>query len=269
MRLAALLAGVAAMLPEAGALAQDAPPLAQGWDFDPGAASGRATVASLTFESGAGVAVQCHRGLLNTAILGLPAAAPGEINAYGQRGLTVLLNGEPVQQSWRASPGSTTAVAAMPGRLARRLKVGGTLSVVTVPGDSGALVRRFEISIPADPASIDRVLEDCGAPGETTHDAVPFVDPADLTEEVWRGAHLFLIRNIDREGRAEVSCVFAPEGRVRDCVVESESTRGLGRRIIHNQGRVRFPFAPEVAQRAEGRLIYLAIIQTQTDGDRR
>lgn len=268
MRFAAVLAGALAMVPVTAALAQSAPPSPEGWDFDPGAAGGRAAVASLTFESGAGVAVQCHRGLLNTAILGLPAAAPGEITVHGQRILTVLLNGEPVQQGWRASPGSTTAVATMPGRLARRLKAGGVLSVVTVPGESDAPVRRFEIAVPADSASVDRVLEDCRAPVETAHDTVPFVDPADLTEEVWRGARLSGLTPAESEGRAEVSCIFAPSGRLRDCLVESESRRGVGRQVLRNRSEVRFPFSAEAAQRAEGRLIYLVITQTPMDGDR-
>lgn len=263
-RLDALLGGLIALAP-AVALTQETPIPAGGWDFDPGAAGGRAAVASLTFESGAGIAVQCHRGLLNTAILGLPTPAPGEIDAYGTRQLTVTLNGEPVLQNWRASEGATTAVAAIPGPLARRLKTGGVLSVTTVPGDSGAPVRRLEIPVPADPSSLDRVLEDCGAPTETAHDTVTVVDPADLTPEVWRRARMFDMADADREGRVQVSCIFAPEGRVRDCIVESESARGLGRRVLRGRGRVRFPFSLEAAQRAEGRLIYLNIIQTQVD----
>lgn len=238
-----------------------------GWDLATDAGNGRTVVASVTYESGAGVAVQCHDGRLSTAIMGLPAAHPGEIDAQGRRALTVTLDNEPVSRGWKAPAGATVAVAVMPGSLARRLRQGGTLSVTTIPHDSGAPVRRLELSLPRDTDGVNRALTACGAPIVSDHDAIPLLEPDMLTADIWRRGRLFTPPP-GEVGQVDISCIFAPEGRVRDCQTESESSPGLGARIIRGQRRVHFPLDEDTARAVEGRLIYFTVVQVEVENSR-
>lgn len=154
MRAAAL--GLGTLLLAGPASAQD------GWDLDVSPA-GDVTVASVTYDGGVGLAVQCRSGILDVAILGLPAALPDEINEYQTLILFTGFDATALEEApWKASPDSGVALSALPQRRARALKRGGVFLVRTSPPPGASTPRRLEIPLPTDGAAIDRTLEACG-----------------------------------------------------------------------------------------------------------
>jgi hypothetical protein len=248
------------------ALALAGPAFAQdtgdGWDLE--TTPDGALVASVTYEGGVGLAVQCRAGELATVVLGLPAAAVGEVDGHQSRQLAAGFDPDAlVDEGWRSAPDGTAAFAHQAGRQARKFKVGGTLTVRTIPGDSGAPSRRLDIPVPSNGAGVDRVLEACGVATADDRDRLPLVGRL-LSAQDWRRTRSFeMPAPASAEGggqlQVEVSCIFAPAGRVRDCRVESESHPGLGERLLRDAPNVRFGFDPEGAAAVEGRLIYMVV----------
>lgn len=241
------------MLPASQTAAQD------GWDFDVSPA-GDVTVASVTYEGGVGLAVQCRNGLLDVAILGLPAALPDEVDQYQARTLFTGFDAAALEEgAWKASPGSTVAVSWIPQRRARALKRGGVFMVRTAPPPGAATPRRLEIPLPSDSAAIDRTLEACGQKTVDPRDELLLLEDIMSVEE-WRATRSFEMppSSSGAHTRVEVSCIIADAGRVRDCQVESESEPGLGARMLRDQGNVRFRLR-ESAQAAVGRVIYMVV----------
>ncbi|MFA4893859.1 hypothetical protein [Brevundimonas sp.] len=251
MRVAAI--GLAALLLAGDATAQDS------WDLEVSPA-GDLTVASVTYEGGVGLAVQCRDGNVEVALLGLPPALPGEINQYQMRTLATGLAPAPMEESpWMTSAGSTTALSALPLRRARGLKRGGLLVVRTIPPSGVGAPRRLEIPLPSDSSAIDRTLEACGKRTVDPRDDLLLAEDV-ITPAEWSRSRMFEMPPWSGRGptRVEVSCIVAEAGRVRDCQVESESMPGLGARMLLDQPNVRLGLR-ENAETAIGRVIFLVV----------
>lgn len=249
MRIVALGAG---LLLAGQAAAQDS------WDLEISPA-GDVTVASVTYEGGVGLAVQCRNGILDVAILGLPEALPDEVNEHGSRTLSTGFDAAALEdEAWKASPDSTVALSWIPQRRARALKRGGVFLVRTAPAGAST-PRRLEIPLPADSAAIDRTLEACGQKTVDPRDELLLLEDIISVEE-WRATRSFEMppSSSGAPTRVEVSCIIAEAGHVRDCQVESESEPGLGVRMLRDQRNVRFRLR-ESAQAAVGRVIYIVV----------
>ena len=228
-----------------------------GWDLDI-SPEGDVTVASVAYEGGAGLAVQCRNGTVDVAIMGLPAALPEEINEYQNRTLSTGFHATALRDDgWKASPGSTAALSTMPLRDARSLKRGGMFLVRTVPATAAGTPRRLGIPLPTDSTAIDRTLEACGKRTVDPRDDMLLLNGI-ITVAEWRDSRLFEMPPSSgwTPTRVEVSCIVAEQGRVRDCQVESESEPGLGARMLSDERNVRLGLR-ENAQAAVGRVIYL------------
>lgn len=239
-----------------------------GWDLEVSPA-GDVTVASVTYEGGAGLAVQCRDGNVDVAIIGLPAALPAEIDQYQRRTLATGFGGSALtEDGWAASAGSTVALSLLPLRDARSLKRGGVFVARTTPPVEGA-TRRLEISLPADGTAIDRTLEACGKRTVDPRDDLPLLGDL-LTPEEWSRSRPFEMPPSTSRAptRVEVSCIVAEAGRVSDCQVESESEPGLGARMLRDQRNVRLGLR-ENAVAAVGRVIYMVVQGTRIPGTRR
>ena len=212
----ALLLGLAAAPP---ALAQDA---AEDWDLavDP---AQELTLASLDF-GGNALALRCKAGVLELLLTGAP------VSTETVRTVRVTAGGiSNERQAWQTQPGLPVLSASEPDRLARQLRAGGDLDVRIEPVATGEQARRFRLTLPASPASVDRVLSACGASLADEWDLRPRAGgtvnwahqvPPDYPEA---GA----MRNV---GLASVrlACIVPASGDFEECRILYEAPEGLG-----------------------------------------
>ena len=216
------------------AVAQAWPALAQDSDDDWDIVRdrrGRAEMAHLQFSNGLAIMVQCKDRSLDVVMGGLPPASarPGRLG-FRERPLDLRFRGEEDRrQFWAVGADDTLAVSLLPAPFARQLRQGGTLELgVPDAGDEGQMVT-YRGELPPSALNVDEVLTACRR---------PLVDPRDeLLDEV--GATGLPVRIVWAEqpnlvprasdlvsGFAVVSCLTRPNGRLHNCVVESEHPRG-------------------------------------------
>lgn len=224
----------------AAMLAMAAPAMAQdGWDVETDAERG-ITVASVIYEGGVGIAVQCSDYTLDLALLGIPVATEDEVADGGRRVLETGLSADDLTRSqWKAEAGSPVALSRFSARFARSLKQGGSY-IVQIPAGDGRPVRRMAIPLPSDGQGLNAPLTACGYRTEDPRDALPLVDPSLVDGWRTRG-YDFGGGEITAEYRLEISCVVTDNDRVRDCQIESErpSDGRIGRQMIERQSRIR------------------------------
>lgn len=238
-------------------LAQAVPASAQdGWDVETDAERG-VTVASVIYEGGVGIAVQCRDYHLDLVVLGVPAPEEAEITELGHRVLDTGTSADAlVTSSWKAEAGSPVATSVYPARFARSLK-GAEAYVVRIPAHGDRPARRMAIPLPSDSAGIDQVLTACDRRTEDARDALPMIDPYLVPGWEVEG---FDYSGGRFEGTAllEYSCILTVENTVRDCQIDFErrADGGLGRKLVANQGRARVTHDLDPAD-LEGRIIYM------------
>ncbi len=237
-RLAAALAASALAWPS---VAQT--PAAQDWELNLEPASG-ALLAVTRYDSGLTIAFRCRDGDFAAVIAGLPASGSP------RRNLTLAFRGEAATPSaWTTTDDPTVVVGDYPAPLARQFRQGGALRL-TVPGaaaDGRNLT--YAVDLPPSAAAIDRVLTRCERPLTDPRDALlTAVEDSGLSGGVtWARAPSvsFPSRGRYASGFAVVTCLAWPDGRLRDCVVESEHPHdgGFGRQAVRaaEQARVRLP----------------------------
>lgn len=193
-------------------------PAGDDWDLgvDP---ARKLTVAAVTFDR-FGVAVRCMDGSLSVVMSGLPEAS-------GQRRLLYSMGGAPEAETlWVSGARSTSAFALWPRSFARSLSRGGRLSVAALEGQT---TRRYVVDLPPSPAAIATVFQACGheldppagegAPTGEDFAGLVWAAPPDIT---------FPSRSRYEQGLAAIQCYVRPNGRLRDCTVESEFPEGSG-----------------------------------------
>lgn len=136
------------------------------WEFQENPAQ-RTSVASVQYEGGQMIALQCREGALRLVMAGLPESS-GQLSLGATRA-----DGRRTEQIWvSGAPGAYRS--ASPGRDARFLRGGGAFSVRTEPGASTVINATFDL--PTRSANLDRVLTACGWALE---------DDRDLLEEAY------------------------------------------------------------------------------------
>lgn len=133
------------------ALAQDE----DDWEFGEDAAR-QLAVASVRYDAGKAVVVQCEKGDLKVVIVGLPAATVGERHVNASRA-----DGRSDVQTWFAPAGQTAFTSTVSGRDARFLRGGGLYQLRSAEGEAGTPMRAA-FDLPTQNANLDRVLTACG-----------------------------------------------------------------------------------------------------------
>lgn len=218
-------------------------PEAQDWELNLEPDSG-ALLAVTRYDSGLTVAFRCRDGDFAAVLAGLPASqAP-------RRDLTLALRDEaPASSAWTTTDDPTVVLGDYPAPLAREFRQGGALRL-TVPG--GAADGRnltYAVDLPPSAEAIDRVLTRCNRPLTDPRDALlTAVGDSGLSGgATWaRPPRVeFPPRSRYASGFAVVTCLAWPDGRLRDCVVESEHPHdgGFGRQAVRaaEGARVRLP----------------------------
>lgn len=240
------LTGVAAF----PALAQNAPApvvaATDGWDMETDAAR-KITLASIRYDSGAGLIVQCRDGELSTIILGLPAtAAPiTPQNGVTTRRLETGALNELAPVTWRSAPDGTSAMRSGDVRRIRDLKKGGRFIVRTVAAENDP-ARAIVFDLPTDPSGLDQVLTACGRPLSDPRDALRDVSAFVTVDQRHPGLDGGSLSG-NGDMTYEYSCIVAPAGRVRDCRVElmRPANPEYEARLLRSAPRARFDFGED------------------------
>lgn len=83
----------------------------------------------------------------------------------------------------------------------------------------------YVLNLPVQPAAVTQIMERCGVPLEDARDDLPPLDNASMR---WtREPEPVFPDRLNQNGLAVVSCITARNGRLRDCIVESEFPTGL------------------------------------------
>lgn len=197
------------------------------------------TAAFLPTTAGINLLLRCERGAYTGFISGLPQQ-DGE-----QRSLEVSFGDAPLRPSrWTTGSEGTSAFSEAPAPFARKLREGGKFQLRVANGTGDGRPVRYVIDLPPSAAAIDRTLQACDR---------PLVDPRDaeieavgenglptVVEWVQRPRPRFPRTNYAR-GFATVSCIANPQGRARDCVVETEHPfdAGFGKATLNAMDDVR------------------------------
>lgn len=226
MKMLMIAAAAACVVTPAVAVAQET----DDWEYGEDVATGLFAAVS-RYDTGQAIVVQCRAGELSVVVQGLEL---GE----GQRDVRVArTDGRRDDQRWRAMT-PTAGGAEMPGRAARMLRGGGAVQFRTLEGTPAA---RLGLELPAESASVDRVLTACGRPLQDERDALPvFMGELDQrsVERVYNRRDV-QVRPTDGIAAAEVSCIVGEDLRLRDCRVDQTIPAGS-------------PFGPEHAERLTG-----------------
>lgn len=222
------------------------------------------TMAATVFDTGIGIAVRCLDGNFEVLLAGLPAAEGPT------RRLRVGLNGaELYDESWTGTDDPTAWFSDFPMNFARRMRGGGTLNVI-VPGENGQPNRRYVLGLPASTTAIDTVLTACGRPlVDMRSNPVTWVaEDGSIPDLQWgrRPMPTYPDKAVNGRvgaGRVVLSCIVQPQGRVDDCVVESERPGGYGfgeaSRRAAQRSTMAVPADPAEAALIVGRRISFAI----------
>lgn len=220
------------------ALAQDT---ATDWDATDDPAR-NLTAASSSFSNGLSIAFRCMDNRYDALIVGLPPAT-GESET---RTIGMQFGEKPMRDArWNVGSNPGVLVSDLPARLARQFRDGGQLQLVARGAGDGGANLRYVIDLPASGAQIDRTLEACGRSTIDPRDA----EIADLEDTGLPGG--FSWANAPepsyprgptfQRGFATVSCLNEADGRLRNCVVESEHplNGGFGEAALRATRRAR------------------------------
>lgn len=235
----AALASLVVALAASSAIAQAVPD-----DWNLSADQGRNLVlAKVAYSSGQTIAVRCQAGVLDVIVTGLPA-----VEGLARYIETTVGERPTALGGWANGGDGTAAISMSPAPTARSLRAGGAVRFsvgVDVANDSP--LRQYAFDLPAESASLDRVLDACNTPTMDARDDLPRWMPArGSTLNYWsRMARPEYPDAADRagidSGYAVLSCVVQAGGRLNQCVVESESQRraGFGQSAVRAMGAAR------------------------------
>lgn len=177
IRRGALLAMVAgAMSVPVAAVAQEE----DDWEFGEDAAR-ELTAATVRYDAGKAVVVQCEKGDLKVVIVGLPATTTASRRLAVSRA-----DGRSDVQTWFAPAGQTAFTSTVSGRDARFLRGGGLYQLRSAEGEAGTPMRAA-FDLPTQNANLDRVLTACGYAVSDERDLLQRASP-DL-KTAWEAEH--------------------------------------------------------------------------------
>lgn len=198
------------------------------------------TFAHTVFDNGVGIGARCLNGSFQVLISGLPPA----IDAT--RKLKIAIgNDDFAEQRWNAAENPAIAISDRPSPLARDMREGGKMQIIVPGGAEDGRNLRYVLDLPASSAAIDEALQACDRPLVDSRDAELKAlgdDGLPLNIE-WarRPQPTYPEGRTYTAGFANVTCLTQPDGRVRDCVVETEHPidGGFGRAAIDATRRAR------------------------------
>lgn len=208
-----MIAAAACVLTPAAAMAQET----DDWEYGEDAARGVSAAVS-RYDTGHAIVVQCRAGELSVVVQGLEL---GE----GRRDLRVArTDGRRDDQPWRAMT-PTAGGAEMPGRAARMLRGGGAVQFRTLEGTPAA---RLGLELPAESASVDRVLTACGRLLQDERDALPVFKGEPDRRSLEQALNRRDLRTPGTEvpAAAEITCIVGEDLRLRDCLVHQSLPAG-------------------------------------------
>lgn len=185
------------MLAPAGLTTSPVAPQDDDWEFAADPARGL-SVATVRYEDGKAVVIQCAPAGLRVVLVGLPATTERTRVLSASRA-----DGRNDTQTWFAEPGATALTASVNGRDARFLRGGGVFELRSRAGSPAPLHAIFDL--PTRNANLDRVLTACGYAVSDERDLLPRAGDdlksqwqADHAEEIARGPR----PNIERRSRS-------------------------------------------------------------------
>lgn len=232
----ARMVGVSVILISTSALAQDSAPA----DWETHRDERRnLTAAYLPTTTGINILFRCEKGAFTGFLSGLPQQE-GE-----QRTLEVAFGDAPLRPTqWTAGSEGTSAFSEFPAPFARKMREGGRFQVRVREGTEDGRPVRYVIDLPPSNVAIDQALQACDRPLVDARDAeIEAVGENGLPtalEWVQRPRPTFPNTRYAR-GFATVSCIASPQGRARDCVIETEHPFDgrFGKATIDAMGAVR------------------------------
>lgn len=246
MRFLSILLAAALLMPTCPAEAQQSAD--DDWDFMENRDQDQ-VMAFVTFDTGLGLATRCTKGVFEALIAGLPPR-PAQNRQVLKMGFG---DADLYETRFSSASDARAVISELPAPFARKLRQGGRFRLEVPGGGEDGRTLRYDVQLPSSSASIDRTLTACDRPLVDPRDA----ELDDLPESglprdlVWRWVPEpeFPSRSVYEQGFAVISCLTAPNGRVRDCVVESEypTDGGFGEAAIRGArgGRLRNRLDPE------------------------
>lgn len=217
------IASVLAIAVAVPALAQDAP---ADWDLivQP---ENRLTAAHTVYDNGILLATRCHRGVFQMMIGGLPEAPPAHDLQSAQRTLGIGIGDKPItDHRFMIGQNRQTAFAQLPASLARKMREGGPMQIVVAGAGEEGRNLRYVLDLPPSNTAIDQTLADCRRPLVDPRDAeLEALDDDGLPRNIqWSRAPVpdYPQGRTYTAGFAVVTCLARPDGRITDCVVETE-----------------------------------------------
>lgn len=220
-------------------LAQEAPEAAEDWTLT-SVPDRKAVVAMIDFSSGLNIAARCVDGVYDLLITGLPEAE-GRVFSR-ELGIQVGDDEEPYISVWTVGARRDAAFSRIPAPVARDLAQGGKLQVI-VPATATAPRTRYVMELVPSSTAIEQTLTACGR---------PLVDPREARSDQIDGNGQDGLPDtlqwqivprptfpppvndrMPREGYVVMSCVVQGDGRLTECLSESEQPPGfnLGRAV--------------------------------------
>lgn len=187
----------------------------------------RLTTAHTEFDNGLVLGARCQGATFQVLIGGLPEAPAARDLMSARRMLGIGFGDDTVsEQGFMMGDNRSVVFAERPSSLARSMRKGGRMQIVVAGAGAGGRNLRYVVDLPPSNAAIDQALGACGH---------PLVDPRDLEfeglEDDGLPANIKWRRMPETgypEGRtytagfAVVTCLARPDGRLSDCVVETE-----------------------------------------------
>ncbi|MBB4082000.1 hypothetical protein [Brevundimonas lenta] len=175
------------------------------------------------FDNGLSLTTRCVDGGFEAIVGGLPEPTDADAPT---RTIGLAFGDAPMSmQNWNVAINRAMAVSERPAPLARQMRQGGRLQVLVPNGAGPGRNLRYDVTLPASTTAIDDTLFACRRPLTDPRDAqlAALPDgglPAGLT---WvRTPVVEYPSTRYARGFAVVSCLTNPDGRLRDCAVESE-----------------------------------------------
>lgn len=197
------------------------------------------TAAVLETTAGVDIILRCHEGAFTAFVSGL---APSRRET---RRIELTVGDGPRQaREWANSEDGASAFSDLPAPLARELRSGGQLQLRVPPADSGGPATRYVLEVAPSQAAIDQTLTACGLPLVDPRDAeLAALGDTDMPAMLgWaERPQIRFPQTRYARGFAVVTCVTAPDGRPRDCVVETEHPHDgrFGRAVLRGVERSR------------------------------
>ncbi|RZJ38169.1 MAG: hypothetical protein EON87_21190 [Brevundimonas sp.] len=215
---------------------------------------------------------RCQSGSFDLIIFGLPE--PARRGPTRELGVQVGDDAKPVFTAWTVGEARDAAFSRLPARVARQLAKGGALQIIIPAAQDGGRRTRYLMSLEPSSVAIEQILTACGR---------PLVDPRVYDETASTGngqdglpAEVDWVSRPRPEfpdavnhrmvsvGYVVMSCLAHADGRLDQCVVESEAPAGykMGEAILESMQRARVRLTPQGEASdcpLEGRMIQFTV----------